>query len=114
MQNGTFRFIRRSGLPYSASGDSFEGEVVPPVCLDSGETFHIGVLFCPPEPGVYEANIPLILNNDFEHPYRVLRLTGELEAPIVVFEPEIIHFTPVPLKTSISVEFNIIAKGYRR
>lgn len=65
-------------------------------------------------PGVYHASVPLILNDDHQNAYRILELEGELLSPEVKFEPKSLDFKVVPLAIENSVEFEIIAKGYRK
>ena len=65
-------------------------------------------------PGMFVAHIPVILNGNRDCTYRTLTLKGELLAPNLKFDPECLRLTPVPLGTPVSVNFNIIARGYRR
>lgn len=65
-------------------------------------------------PGLFEAHVPVILNGNRDSPYRTLTLKGELLAPNLKFDPECLRLTPVPLGIQVSVNFNIIARGYRR
>ena len=60
------------------------------------------------------ARVPVILNGNRDSPYRTLTLKGELQAPNLKFDPECLRLTPVPLSTQVTVNFNIIARGYRR
>ena len=63
---------------------------------------------------MFVAHIPVILNGNRDCTYRTLTLKGELLAPNLKFDPECLRLTPVPLGTPVSVNFNIIARGYRR
>ena len=65
-------------------------------------------------PGVYHASIPVILNEDQTKAYRVLELQGKLLSPEITFEPKRIDFKVVPLAIENTVEFEILAKGYRK
>ena len=64
--------------------------------------------------GLFVAHVPVILNGNRDIPYRTLTLRGELLAPNLTFDPESVRLMPVPLNTQVSVNFNIIARGYRR
>lgn len=66
------------------------------------------------EAGIYRASVPLILNDDHKNAYRVLELEGELLSAGIAFEPTTLDFKVVPLAIENSVEFEIIAKGYRK
>lgn len=59
-------------------------------------------------------HVPVILNGNRDIPYRTLTLKGELLAPNLAFDPECLRLTPVPLNTEVSVNLNIIARGYRK
>ena len=59
-------------------------------------------------------HVPVILNGNRDIPYRTLTLKGELLAPNLKFDPECLRLMPVPLNTQLSVNFNVIARGYRR
>lgn len=63
---------------------------------------------------MYRASVPVILNDDQKNAYRVLELEGELLAAEIKFEPKTIDFKVVPLAIENSMEFEIIAKGYRK
>ena len=64
--------------------------------------------------GIYRAPVPLILNDDHKNAYRVLDIEGELPSSQIKFEPTTLDFKVVPLAIENSVEFEIIAKGYRK
>ena len=66
------------------------------------------------EAGIYHASVPLILNDDHKNAYRVLELEGELHSAEIKFEPTTLDFKVVPLAIENSLEFEIIAKGYRK
>jgi len=72
------------------------------------------IIFNTEHPGMFVAHIPVILNGNRDCTYRTLTLKGELLAPNLKFDPECLRLTPVPLGTPVSVNFNIIARGYRR
>ena len=46
MEGGTFKFLHRTGSPFTPSSAG-KKSVIPDITLDSGETFHLGVLFTP-------------------------------------------------------------------
>ena len=66
------------------------------------------------KPGIYRASVPLILSEDEKNAYRVVELEGELLSAEINFEPKTLDFKVVPLAIENSVEFEIIAKGYRK
>ena len=72
------------------------------------------LVFATARPGLFVAHVPVLLNGNRDSPYRTLTLKGELLAPNITFDPECLRLTPVPLGTQVSVNFNIIARGYRR
>ena len=66
------------------------------------------------KPGVYRASVPLVLDDDYNNAYRIIELEGELLSADIKFEPKILDFKVVPLAIENSVEFEIIASGYRK
>ena len=46
MQDGTFKFLHRTGSPFTPSS-ARKKSVIPDITLESGETFQLGVLFTP-------------------------------------------------------------------
>lgn len=72
------------------------------------------LFFSTARPGLFVAHVPVLLNGNRDVPYRTLTLKGELLSPNIKFDPECLRLTPVPLGTQVSVDFNIIATGYRR
>lgn len=114
LEDGTFKFLHRTGSPFTPSSAGSRKSVIPDITLDSGETFQLGVLFTPRCPGLFVAHVPVILNGNRDSPYRTLTLKGELLAPNLRFDPACLKLMPVPLGTPVSVDFNIIARGYRR
>lgn len=48
LDDGTFRFLHRTGSPFTPSSAG-KKSVIPDITLDSGETFQLGVLFTPRE-----------------------------------------------------------------
>lgn len=46
MEDGTFKFLHRTGSPFTPSSAG-KKSVIPDITLDSGETFNLGVLFTP-------------------------------------------------------------------
>ncbi|XP_065057284.1 cilia and flagella-associated protein 47-like isoform X2 [Rhopilema esculentum] len=112
-EDGTFQLLHRTGSPFQLTREG-RSLSFPETAMYSGETSQLGILFAPREPGIYEASIPVIMNGDIEHPYRMIHLHGELEAPSISFDPTAIHFFPTPLRTKATMDFYLIAKGYRR
>ncbi|XP_048577373.1 cilia- and flagella-associated protein 47-like isoform X2 [Nematostella vectensis] len=113
LEDGTFKFLHRTGSPFTPSS-ARKKSTIPSISLESGETFQLGVLFTPPRPGLFIAHVPVILNDDRDHPYRIIELRGELHAPSLTFEPAVLTMTPVPLETPVTANFCIVAKGYRK
>ncbi len=66
------------------------------------------------KPGVYRASLPIILNDDDRNAYRILEVEGELLSAEIQFEPKTLDFKVVPLAIENSVEFEIIANGYKK
>lgn len=46
MEDGTFKFLHRTGSPFTPSSAG-KKSVIPDITLESGETFQLGVLFTP-------------------------------------------------------------------
>lgn len=65
-------------------------------------------------PGLFIAHVPVLLDDNRDYPYRILELRGELRAPQLKFEPEAIVITPTPLDVPVTVDFRIVATGYRK
>ncbi|XP_070190234.1 cilia and flagella-associated protein 47-like isoform X3 [Littorina saxatilis] len=110
MEDGILKFLHHSGVPFISFGKSkgIEGE------LDPGQTMAINVFFCPREPGLYDAVVPVIINEQWDTPYQMLYITGKLQEPKVWFDPPGICMTPVPLLTDIHCEFNVLASQYQQ
>ena len=74
------------------------------------------LLFClfTANPGLFVAHVPVILNGDRDSSYRILELRGELLTSSLQFDPEALQLLPVPLATSVTADFYIIARGYRK
>lgn len=66
------------------------------------------------KPGKYESSVPVILNDDYEHPYVHFTLNGELQAARLWFDPLAVVLTPVPLETEVVQEFQILASNYTK
>ncbi|XP_033113331.1 cilia- and flagella-associated protein 47-like isoform X2 [Anneissia japonica] len=109
--DGIFRFLMPSGVPfisYKKGGGAVGGTLTP------GETYGLGVMFCPVEAGEYKADVPLILNGNKDQPYQHLKIHGTLKSPRLTFDPIAIVLTPVPLATEVSANFTIQAAGFRQ
>lgn len=65
-------------------------------------------------PKIYRAKVPVIIDGDVANPFLFLALTGELERPMVTFEPNTVMLTPVPLGVQSSAKFTLSLAGYRR
>ena len=66
------------------------------------------------KPKIYRAKVPVIIDGDVANPFLYLTLTGELERPMVTFDPSTVMLTPVPLGVSSSAKFTLSMAGYRR
>lgn len=66
------------------------------------------------KPGLFIAHVPVILNDNRDHPYRILELRGQLKTLQIKFEPENIAMISTPLHVPVTVDFNIVASGYRK
>ncbi|XP_076467202.1 cilia and flagella-associated protein 47-like [Babylonia areolata] len=109
MEEGVLKFLHSSGVPFISDGtnNGIEGE------LDPGQTMPVTIVFCPKEPGVYEAVVPVVINEQWDKPYQMLYITGQLREPKVWFDPPGICLTPVPLLTDVHCEFNVLASQYQ-
>ncbi|XP_077977423.1 cilia- and flagella-associated protein 47-like [Glandiceps talaboti] len=110
LEEGVFRFLHPNGTPFlSVDSEQGVGGYLKP-----GETFALGILFCPEAPGCYETKVPIILDDEQDKIYRYLHLIGELKAPRLRFDPLAIVLTPVPLCTEVSADFTVHASGFRK
>ena len=66
------------------------------------------------KPGKYKSSVPVVLNDDFEHPYVYFSMSGELQAARLWFDPLAIVLTPVPIDTEVVQEFQILASNYTK
>lgn len=66
------------------------------------------------KPRLYKARVPVIIDGDMANPFLYLTLTGELERPMVTFDPTSIMLTPVPLGVPSYSTFTLSLAGYRR
>lgn len=108
MEAGILKFLHPSGIPFISDGSSngIEGELNP------GQTRPITIVFCPKNPGFYEAVVPVVIDNQWSDPYQMLYITGQLKEPKIWFDPPGICMTPVPLLTDFHFEFNLFASQY--
>lgn len=109
MEEGIFKFLHSSGMPIMTDPESGLGGTLQP-----GQTQALGVMFCPEKSGIYEVSLPVVLNDDFEHPYQHITLKGELKSPQLWFDPLALILTPVPLQMDIATEFRILAANYAK
>ena len=63
---------------------------------------------------LYQATVPVILGGDKEKPFLHITLNGELEQPLITFDPATVSLTPVPLGIPSSAAFVIAMSGYRK
>lgn len=70
--------------------------------------------FISDKPGTYKCNLPIVINNNFEHPYYNIEVVGELLSPEIHFDPDVLIFKPVPLGVEISDQILIKQRGYER
>ncbi|XP_078698604.1 cilia- and flagella-associated protein 47-like isoform X8 [Branchiostoma floridae x Branchiostoma belcheri] len=109
LEEGTFKFLGPGGVPFvNYREKGIEGTLQP------GETYELGVLFCPNCPGQFYAKVPIILNGKRELPYQYLQLRGNMRSPRVTFDPLQVVLMPVPLATEVSAEFSIVASAYTK
>uniref|UniRef100_A0A8C5K937 Cilia and flagella associated protein 47 n=1 Tax=Jaculus jaculus TaxID=51337 RepID=A0A8C5K937_JACJA len=80
-------------------------------CIKPGEKYTISIHFCPSKPTTYTADVPIRLNDNL-FDFRTLNLIGEIQSPMVHFDPPFICFTPVPLNTTTGVDFKILPQNY--
>jgi hypothetical protein len=66
------------------------------------------------KPGLFECNLPVILNNNFEQPYYNIQVLGELVQPNIMFEPEVLILKPVPLGVEVVDQILIKHRGYEK
>jgi len=131
-EQGIFKICNGSKVPFvNPSGISFgpEGEIKP------NESFEFQILFCPgllfiqkkhlfllailnfeiekkDQPGIYNCKIPIVVNDNFEQPYYFIEIIGELLAPELIFDPEVLILKPVPLGIETVEKFLIKHSGY--
>ncbi|XP_071954714.1 cilia- and flagella-associated protein 47-like isoform X2 [Antedon mediterranea] len=110
-EDGVFRFLMPSGAPFFTHR---KGGAGVEDTLSSGETYPLGIMFCPEEPGEYKADIPIILNGNKTHTYQHLNIHGTLKSPRLTFDPIALVLTPVPLSTEVSADFTIQAAGFTK
>ncbi|XP_072178621.1 cilia- and flagella-associated protein 47-like [Diadema setosum] len=111
MEEGIFRFVRSNGVPFL----TFEkGRQEVKETLETGEVYTLGCMFCPEEPGEFQAKVPIILDGATDRPYQYLNVHGILKSPQLTFDPLAIVLTPVPLSTKVSADFTIRAAGFRK
>lgn len=63
---------------------------------------------------VFEARVPIYLDDEMTHPFIYLNLKGELEKPVISFEPAHLTLTPVPLSLPSTAEIIVSFSGYRK
>ncbi|XP_068124444.1 cilia- and flagella-associated protein 47 [Hyperolius riggenbachi] len=96
IKNGVFKFSNQSGV------------------LEPGEEMSIIVNFCPDGPGIYAAEVPVILNDSPDNIYTPLHLFGSCRKPKLTFDPPLVILTPVPLDTEVQAIVDITATDYFR
>jgi hypothetical protein len=72
--------------------------------------------FCcfPAKPGIYEVALPVVVDDEFERPYQMITLKGELKASQLWFDPLAVVLTPVPLHIELTSDFQILASNYAK
>jgi hypothetical protein len=56
--------------------------------------------------------LPIAINNNYDQPYYNIEITGELLAPEIFFDPDVLVLRPVPLGVETSELLFIKQKGY--
>ncbi|XP_076799523.1 cilia- and flagella-associated protein 47-like isoform X2 [Clavelina lepadiformis] len=110
--NSVKNFVEDSAFTFLKPGGAWYSPNKVAGTLNPRDPYQLRVIFCPKKVGSYVYNIPLILNDDKEKPYRHLTLNAMLQAPNITFDPLALVLTPVPLATAVYAEFNVIASGY--
>ncbi|CAF1137797.1 unnamed protein product [Didymodactylos carnosus] len=110
LDNDVFRILHSTLIPFISSPNTPgpEGE------LDRKEVFAFKVNFVPPVPGIYVTRIPLYINNNFDTPYTMINLYGEVVMPTLVFEPRRVILSPVPLDIESNACVRIKPKGFEK
>ncbi|CAF0834043.1 unnamed protein product [Brachionus calyciflorus] len=111
LEDGIFKLCDGSLVPFVASDKKSygpEGELKP------NETCELNILFSPTKPGLYNCNLPIVINDHFEQPFYNIEVFGELRTPEVKFEPEVLILKPIPLGVQIVDQFFLKPIGYER
>lgn len=66
------------------------------------------------KPGSYHSKIPIVVNDNFDQPYYFIDIYGELLAPEITFDPEVLTLKSVPLGIETSDKFIIKHSGYEK
>ena len=111
LESGIFKLCHGSMAPfvtYDKKSPGPEGEINP------NDSFQLMVLFSPDAPGVYDCQIPIIVNDKFEQPYYNIQITGELLSPKLVFDPSTLILKPIPLGLTRTEKIVLKAFNYER
>ncbi len=65
------------------------------------------------KPGHFEVELPIVIDKEFDKPYQMLHLGGELRQPQIWFDPLALVLNPVPLGVDMNGEVTIMAKHYQ-
>nr|DBA33280.1 TPA: hypothetical protein GDO54_000991 [Pyxicephalus adspersus] len=65
-------------------------------------------------PGIYAAEVPVILNDNPDSIYTALHLFGTSSKPKLMFDPPLVILTPVPLDTEVQETVEITPTDYYR
>lgn len=109
LDDGKFKICDGSMIPFVNTDKKSigpEGEIGP------NESYEIKVLFCPDKPGIYSCNLPIVVNQNYDHPYYNVEINGELMTPEIFFDPDVLVFKPVPLGLETTELLTIKQKGY--
>eukprot|EP00736_Rhodelphis_marinus_P012698 Rmarinus@m.1878 len=80
--------------------------------LAPGKAIVVRVTFNPRDPAPYTADVPLILEGDYEHPYTVLEIEGTGVYPSLQFDRREILLPVVPLGFKSVATFHLLNEGY--
>lgn len=70
------------------------------------------VMFSPKDSRVYEAKVPLYLDDNTTQPYYLVHVRGEGQYPRLKFDTRECIMPPVPLGFASKALFHVISQGY--
>ena len=62
--------------------------------------------------GQFNASLPLYINGNTSHPYRVLEFSGTMSSGRLSTSPSHIAIQPVPLGVTVEAQFFVILEGF--